>query len=36
MIIPPPYLLDEIVTYHSEQETESPALRKDTCPKNER
>lgn len=36
MIIPTPYLLDEIVSYHSEQAIESPLLRKDTCQKNER
>lgn len=28
MIIPSPCLLDEIVTYHSEQATESPLLER--------
>lgn len=28
MIIPTPYLLDENVTYHSEQATESPLLER--------
>lgn len=36
MIIPTPCLLDEIVTYHSEQATESPLLERIHVKKNER